>query len=146
MAMNLLDRSNYFKGLLLLVGKDKNISKNERDYLMQVGKVLSFEPTYCKETIDHLLENKYIVDEAPVFSNENVAKMFVKDSIKVAFSDESLHFRELEWLVSVVNQNKLSEEWLEREMSQFLKTKNMKQTDLLEIQKYLQNYKMKWAG
>jgi hypothetical protein len=59
MANNYLDRSNYLKGLLLLIGKDKKITVGERDFLHTAGKTLSFDKRFIENAINELFENKY---------------------------------------------------------------------------------------
>ena len=61
MTNNYLDRSNYVKGLLLLIGKDKRITDKERDFLHKIGKTLSFNKQFIENAINELLENKYLV-------------------------------------------------------------------------------------
>jgi hypothetical protein len=42
MSNNYLDRSNYVKSLLLMIGKDKKVTDKERGFLHDVAKKLSF--------------------------------------------------------------------------------------------------------
>ena len=83
------DRSSYLKGLLILVGKDKIIAEYERNQLMVVSKILGFDPNFCVDAINDLLENEYIIEEPPAFSHIEIAKAFIKDGIRIAFSDKN---------------------------------------------------------
>ena len=67
MTNNYLDRSNYVKGLLLMIGKDKKITDEERDFLHNVAETLSFNKKFIERAIDELFENKYLGNEPPVF-------------------------------------------------------------------------------
>jgi len=49
-----------------------------------------------------------------------VAKDFIKDGLKIAFADDSLHLMELRWLCEVVNINHLSKEWFAFQIIQLL--------------------------
>ena len=60
MTNNYLDRSNYVKGLLLLMGKDKKISDDERDFLHNVAETLSFDKKFIDGAINELFENEYL--------------------------------------------------------------------------------------
>ena len=139
MEITLLDRSNYFKGLLLLIGKDKKIAGDEKEYLLKLGKVLGFESHYCEQNIETVIENKYITDEPIEFSNKELARVFIRDGIKVAFADDALHLTEIEWLRSVLIKNNLSEEWFKGEVSRFIEKDKRKNQIDLEIQNYWKN-------
>ncbi|MBA4405708.1 hypothetical protein C0389_00375 [bacterium] len=111
MVLTQQDRSSYLKGLLILVGKDKSIGKHESSLLMEVSKILGFDPTFCKDAINELLENEYIIEEPPTFSHIEIAKAFIKDGIRIAFSDKELHLYELSWLKAVSDKNKIDAGW-----------------------------------
>ena len=100
MEMTLMDRSNYFKGLVLLVGKDDEITVKEKEYLSKAAKVLDFDPIFCEQTINNSLNNKYLVKEPVKFSNIDVAKAFIRDGIKLAFADNNFHIHEFDYLHS----------------------------------------------
>lgn len=136
MEITLLDRSNYYKGLLLLIAKDKKISDNEKEYLLKLGKVLGFESQYCEQNIDTVIENKYITDDPIKFSNQELARVFIRDGIKIAFADDALHLTELEWLRSVLEKNNLSDEWFKEEVGRFVEKGKHKHQKDLEIQNY----------
>lgn len=111
MEMTWLDRSNYFRGLLLLVRQNNKVSKEEVSMIMRIGEGLGFAYDFCKEALKDILENEHIVDEPPKFSNKVVAQEFVKEGIRLAVVDNDLDLKELEWIDSVVRENELEEEW-----------------------------------
>lgn len=105
------DKSNYFKGLLILIGKDRKISEQERISLCQVAKILGFNKEFCDNAISELLDNEYIIESPLEFSNLEIAKSFVIDGIRIAFSDKEIHIFELNWLKSVSEKNSIDKEW-----------------------------------
>ena len=109
MIISLVDRSMYFKGLLLLIRKDLKIHQEERNMVMRIGKVLGFEESFCKNAITEILDNKYIVDEPPRFSNPDIAKCFIKDGLRLAIVDGQVHRKEVAWLKAVAEHHGLDE-------------------------------------
>lgn len=107
MELTQFDRSNYLKGLLILVGKDKVVSKNERNNFIKLSKVLGFDQEFSEDAIDELLENEYISQEPPKFSNKEIAEAFVLDGIRLAFSDNEMKPVVLDWIESVADKNNL---------------------------------------
>ncbi len=118
MKLNLKDKSCYLKGLLVLIGKDKKISKNESDFIMNVGKRLGFDKSFCEEAINTLLENEYITDDPPVFSDQNFAKSFIEDAISIAITDNDFCLDEEDYLKSIAKENAIEESWLEEQLFQ----------------------------
>lgn len=113
MSMTTIDRSNYFRGLLLLISKDNKIDTEERSLMMSVGKVLGFEEKFCKTAIDEILENDFILPDAPKFSDVEIAKSFLIDSINFALSDSDLDPEELEYINQTAIANEINLDWLE---------------------------------
>lgn len=120
MKLQIMDKSLYFKGLLLLIGKDKIISDEERNYILKVGKILGFEKKFCENAIDELFENPYIEDEPPVFSKRAIAESFIKDGLKTAIVDRDIDPTELEWLKIVAYENKIDESWFMKNMQEIV--------------------------
>ncbi len=116
MDVSIIDGSNYFKGLLLLVRKDRTVSEIERALMQRIGKSLGFEKEFCDNAIRDVLENEYIDDSPPVFVSKELAKKFIKDGLVIAFSDhDECHPAEEAWLWSVVAVNGLDEFWFQEE-------------------------------
>ena len=120
MPDNYLDRSNYAKGLLLLIGKDKKITDAERKNLHSMAKTLDFNERFIANAIDELLENKYLGNEPPVFSQKHYAEAFLQDAIQLALVDSALSTEEFYWLHSIAVANGLSEEWLKNKLADYL--------------------------
>lgn len=127
MKMTLLDKSNYFRGLLLLAAKDKKLSPPEIDIIKEVGKKLSFEKSFYEEAIRNLLENEHISNDPPKFSNENVTKNFLSDGLKLALSDTNLDPDELIWLKQVAFANNISNEWFSANLKTFIEGNKYKE-------------------
>lgn len=135
--MTQLDKSNYFKGLLILIGKDRKISDVEKTSLRKIAKILGFNKEFCDNAISELLENEYIIESPPEFSNQEIAKAFIIDGIKIAFSDKELHIFELNWLKSISEKNSLDKEWCLLRLNENQTGKN--NIDRFEIESLLES-------
>ena len=137
MKNDYFDRSSYVKGLLLLIGKDKKITDEERDFLHTVGKALSFNKKFIDRAIDELFENKYLGNEPPVFSQKQYAEAFLRDAITLVFVDHELSKEEFDWLQSVAVANGMSNDWLKNELEQYQSGRDSCRSQKLEVEKYL---------
>lgn len=124
MKINIQDASSYFKGLLLLIRKDHRIDDSEVELMRRVGKSLGFEPRFCENAIQEILESTYIVDTPPVFSSPELAGKFVRDGLTLAQSDNEIHPAEDEWLRSTAEKNHLDLQWFLREREQVIKRRS----------------------
>lgn len=106
-----MDGSNYFKGLLLLIRKDRKITESEIEMMKRIGKKLGFEKDFCEETIMEILGNKFMLDTPEEFSSKELAMKFIKDGLTLALSDDEVHPAEEEWLKLFAEKNKLDSEW-----------------------------------
>jgi hypothetical protein len=111
MRISLIDRSLYFKGLMLLIRKDRKIHDEERNMMMYIGKVFGFESGFCENTIEELMDNKHIIDFPPLFSEPLIALCFIRDGLRLSASDGQIHKAELAWLESVAESNGVSALW-----------------------------------
>ena len=116
MGLSQVDKSNYYKGLLVLIGKDRIIDPRERELMLQIGKILDFERRFCEAAIDDLLGNKYITDDPVIFSSREIAECFMRDAVTLALVDEELHPQELTWLKALARANGLADGWLAAEI------------------------------
>lgn len=117
MKLDIRDRSNYLKGLLVLISKDRKISENESNFIMNVGKILGFDKEFCQEAIDTLLDNEYISHEPPIFSNQEFAMSFIEDGISVSITDDDFDSLEISYLKSIAIENNVDEGWLIQKLS-----------------------------
>lgn len=111
MKISLMDRSLYYKGLLLLVRKDREIHEQEKRMMLGIGKMLGFDARFCTRSIEKILVNPYIVDEPPVFSQKDIALCFIRDGLLLAVSDGQISGAETAWLQSVAEKNGLAGAW-----------------------------------
>lgn len=111
MKISLTDRSLYYKGLMLLIRKDREICDEERKMMMHIGETLGFEPSFCRDTIEEIMNNKCVNDSPPLFSEHPIALCFIRDGLRLSASDGQPHKTELDWLESVAENNGLSSLW-----------------------------------
>ena len=111
-----LDRSSYLKGLLITARKDNQLSEAEISIIKKIATRLGFSSDFFNETISNLLENKYITEEPIKFSEQNIAKSFIEDGLKLALSDESVTDDEMNWLEDTAKENGLDEDWVNKKM------------------------------
>ena len=106
----------YFKGLILLIRKDRAVGEEERALMMRIGRLFSYEEEFCQQVIDEILTNRYVVDEPPLFSTAAIARCFVQDGLRFALADGQIHARESEWLKAVAARNHLDHRWCEEQL------------------------------
>lgn len=138
MKLDVLDRSNYLKGLLVLIGKDNLVSDEERELVMKAGSKLGFEKQFCTTAINEILENEYISNEPPKFSEKKIAKSFIIDGIRLAFIDQDYDAREIEYLESTAQLNQVESTWVNSSIKEAWKFKSdVRESLYLEIEKHL---------
>ncbi len=115
LTISVLEASEYFRGLLLLIRKDLKTTQREIDLVTRVGRSFGFEEEFCTNAVSEILENPFIVEESPIFSSKDLAMKFLRDGVSVALADEESHPREEQWLGSVAERNGLDPEILARE-------------------------------
>jgi len=138
MKLTIRDRSTYFKGLLLLIKKDQNVSASENILMTKIGEILGFEKQFIKGAIKELMENDFLTDEVPLFSHQDIAESFILDGLKVSFSDGEFSAEELEHLTEIATQNGIDKEWLMFLISNYIKYADTLNTnEFLFVTKYL---------
>ncbi len=138
LVLSVQEKSNYFKGLLILMIKDRKIDDGERKILENVGKLLGFESEFCKTAINESLENEYLLDDVPAFSNKDIAQSFVMDGLKLAVSDRELNPEELSYLIATIKKNEIDIEWFSKQLENLVINIDGDYYDsTLHIEKYL---------
>jgi hypothetical protein len=137
MKLPLKERSNYYKGLLILSRRDRVINADEKNLLLQIGELLGFEKRFCNATIDELLVNAHISRKPVIFSDESLRASFFRDAIRVAYSDGTLHPVELSWLRKTAHANGWTGHKLERTIQEFQSGEMPGKSASFEIQKHL---------
>jgi len=107
MTMTLEDRSHYLRGLLILIRKDRKISRSEKELVLRIGKSLGFETKFTKNAIRDILANRYISEAVPCFSSTLLAERFLIDALTIACFDKDLHPDEEAWLHEMAVSNKI---------------------------------------
>ncbi len=115
MNISTQEGSEYFRGLLLLISKDRVITEPEIMLMKRVGKALGFDQEFTQEAIETILENSYIRSDPPVFTTKELSMRFIRDGLAIARSDNGIHRVEAEWLRTVASRNDVDEEWFETE-------------------------------
>ncbi len=105
MEISLIDRSLYFKGLLLLIRKDREIHEKEKILMLRIGAIMGFEKKFCRNAIREIMDNKNISDLPPHFSSPEMARCFIHDGIIISLADKEIHDAEISWLKEVAQIN-----------------------------------------
>ena len=138
--MQIIDKSNYFKGLLLLIKKDNRINEDERELLKKIGKILGFEKKFYENAIREILNNNFITQDPPLFTDEKIAKCFIKDGIKLAKLDQVLHAKEIDWLERICFENNLNLDWFKNILNEPPDENCRANIDCLEIENLVNEY------
>jgi hypothetical protein len=69
-------KSHYYRGLLVLLRRDRIIHIREKDLMLRIGEILGFDRRFCEATIDELLSNSNITREPVLFSDERIKECF----------------------------------------------------------------------
>lgn len=135
MQMTLQEGSEFFRGLLLLIRTDHKITDEEKTWLKRIGKSFGFAPTFCSIVIDEILENRYISDKPPVFSSEEIAKMFIDYGLVISYCDNDIHKSELQWLRVVAESNGIEDAWVLQQKENLIKSIESKNNSFDELVK-----------
>ncbi len=136
MIINPIDKSNYFKGLLVLAGIDKNINRDESYLIKRIGHILGFNNEFVDCAINSFFDNKFIIEDPPQFSNYNLAEIFIKDGIKTVLVNNVLNLDQLNWLSVTALKNNISKQWLFIELENLIENYKPGSELILEIQEY----------
>jgi hypothetical protein len=120
LTLSIQEKSNYFRGMLILMKMDRRIDNAEKDLLIKIGKTLGFEKNFCLTAIKELLDNEFISEDIPIFSNEEYAKCFIQDGLRLAVSDNELNPNELNYLKKTLLLNNLEENWFKEKIKNLL--------------------------
>jgi len=142
MTLTMMDRSTYFKALLLLIKRDNIVTDKEKLLMIKIGKTLGFEEIFIQSSINNLLDNEFLTDDVPIFSNRLFAESFILDGLKVAFSDDEFSAEELEHLIEIATKNGIDREWLMALISKYIQhTETFNTDEFLFVTKYLNDNK-----
>src|SRR5512132_1329656 len=112
MKLSLREKSECFRGFLLLIAQDRVVTPEEKSLLRHIGKALDFEKRFCEEALNDLLENAHIARNPPVLSRREYAEAFLCDCIRIAGADHDIHPEEMAWLTQIAEANGLTTSWV----------------------------------
>lgn len=107
---SLEDIGQYFRGLLVVMARDKHLHEEEQKRVRAFGLRCGFSPTYIDENIENVLKNKYLPVIPPRFHSEKTARDFLFEAARVAACDNELHPLETEWLLEAARINDIAAE------------------------------------
>ncbi len=119
MNIPVLDRSNYLKGLLITAKLDKSLTDKEKEIIKGISDKLGFATDFYNETIRSLLSNQYIGEETIVFSDSKIARSFLTDAIKLAYSNGEVTNSELNWLDSTAKVNMIEKDFVQKKIKAY---------------------------
>jgi hypothetical protein len=138
MTLPLIEKSNYFRALLVLSRRDRIIDNEEKKLLLRIGQILDFDKRFCEATINDLLVNPNISRNLIIFTNERLKESFFRDALRVALCDGDLHPAEYRWLRQTAHANGWTNQKLESIIREFQRSEIGKNhSALFEIQKLL---------
>jgi len=113
-----IDRSNYLKGLLITAKVDKQLTDPEKKIIKQFSDKLGFSSDFYEEIISNLLANEYIKEDPIVFSNTEIARLFIEDGLNLALADDRVDDLELNWLTATAKANFIDERWVKQKLNE----------------------------
>ena len=130
-------KSQYYKGLLVLLRRDRVIDAREKDLMLRIGEIIGFERRFCEAAINDLLSNANITRDPILFPDEAIRECFFRDAVRLALIDGNLHPSELRWLRNVARFNGLTDEWLDAVIREIREQNPDRENAPFEIQQYL---------
>ncbi len=119
MEIPVKDKSNYLKGLLIVAKKDKQLADSEKRIIRGIGEKLGFAPDFYEDVLRDLLSNEYIIEDPIRFSNMKIARSFIDDGLKLAFSDNKISDTEINWLSETSRHNDIDEKWFSDKLESY---------------------------
>ena len=118
MHLEIQDKSTYLKGLLIIAKKDNVLSESEEEILKKIASHLGFSTDFYEYTIQNLLSNEYLSEDPVQFTEEEIARSFILDGLKLAHADSNTDEREIIWLRQTALKNNISEGWFENKLKE----------------------------
>ena len=121
MTLSPRDRINYFKGILHLnFGKSDAHKLEEKDIRNWVD-ILQFDPEFFEFAVKNFVNNEVVFEDPPVFTSKEIARIFLRDCIRIAFRRKNFDHEEFDWIYQVLKKNRLEEQWFLKEMFYLIK-------------------------
>ena len=87
--------------------KDRLINEKEIQIVKKFGQIFDFDESFVMESINDLLSNKFISEKPFNFESSEIAKCFIKDSVTLILSDNSIDRKEYKWLLEIACSNNI---------------------------------------
>lgn len=116
MDIPIKDKSNYLKGLLIVAKKDKQLADSEKKIIRGIGEKLGFASDFYEDVLKDLLSNEYIIEDPIRFSNVKIARSFIDDGLKLAYSDNKISDVEIDWLSETAKHNNIDDIWFNEKL------------------------------
>jgi hypothetical protein len=130
-------KGRYYKGLLVLLRRDRIVHNREKDLMLQIGEILGFDKRFCEATMDELLSNTNITRDPVLFPDEAVKECFLRDAVRLALIDDNLHPSELRWLQRVAHVNGFTDRWLDAVIGEAREKGSLHKDAPFEIEQHL---------
>ena len=111
------EKSEYFRGLLVVMAADGDVHHLEKQTIRRVVEPFGFSAEYNEECMGDILQNTHVSHAAPVFRNRQHALSFLCDALSIAFADGEIHMAEQSWLTAAAEANGIATEWLDAQMA-----------------------------
>lgn len=115
--LDIRERSEYFRGLLLIMAADGDLHEMEERLVREAVKPFGFSEEYIDESIHGILQNSHVSQQPPKFNSRTSAEKFLSDALDIAFADNELHESEEHWLRAAAEANSIDLHWLRDEIT-----------------------------
>jgi uncharacterized tellurite resistance protein B-like protein len=117
-GLSLRERSEYFRGLLLVMAADGELHDAERELIKHAISPFDFSAEFVEESIESILKNKHVSQVPPRFESQANACLFLRAALDIAFGDGVLDETEEKWLRATADLNGIAAEWLEEQIAE----------------------------
>ena len=103
--MTIRDKSEFLRGVLVLIKSDGRISVFEERMALIIGKSFGFAEDFCKSALGDLLENEFISAEPPIFSSQTTAQYFIDETSRIFSQIRNFSEKDLKWITETAETN-----------------------------------------
>lgn len=107
----IIDKSNYLRGLLVLIARDNVVQDHEINTFMEEGSQMGYERDFLRSSINTLLKNKHIKSDPPRFHNPGFAIKLIESGIEIINKDNLTHPMKVNFLHQVAACNGIQDIW-----------------------------------
>lgn len=115
-----MDKSSYLRGLLILIKTDKNVWDHENYSFLEEAESLGFDKEFSINALRELMLNKYIDPSAPQFFDKKYAARFIIRGLHMINQNYKIHPAEINFLIETARVNGLSDKWEKRIIPQVM--------------------------